>query len=93
MNRARSYRQLVQNDSNLDRLLVPRQLVKLLDRLVKRSSRLDDAIVIGRVIRIERDAGGQTRVPRLDERLGEIQPGEPSTIGEHMDLCFRHPRS
>jgi hypothetical protein len=52
------YRELVQHYPNLDRLLVARQLRKALDRLVKCASRLDDVIMVGRVIRIERDASG-----------------------------------
>jgi hypothetical protein len=87
------YGEFVEHDPDFHWLLVSSQAMEALDRLIESTSRLYHVVVLGRIVRIQRNAKREARMRDSYERVNELRPREPSAIGEHVNIGFREPRS
>ena len=82
-------RELVKHDPDFHWLLVSSQTMETLDRLIESTSRLHHVVMLGRIVRIQRNANREARMSGSHERVNELRPREPSSVGEHVNIGFR----
>jgi hypothetical protein len=69
-------RELVEHHADFDWLLVTRQAMQSLNRLIESTSRLDNVIVFRSIVRVYGYPEDEPRVCDSHERIGKIRPRE-----------------
>ena len=81
-------REFVKHDPDFHWLFVSSQTMEALDRLIESASRLHDVVMLRRIVRIQRYANREAGMNESHERVHELRPRKPSSVGEHVNIGF-----